>query len=40
VSLDEAMAASQASRSQLYRYFADNDARAREAIGFQTRRIT
>lgn len=39
MSLDEVMAASGTSKSQLYHYFADKDALVREVIELQTRRI-
>jgi AcrR family transcriptional regulator len=38
-SLDDVMAASGVSKSQLYHYFADKDALIREMIAFQTERV-
>lgn len=38
-SLDDVMAASATSKSQLYHYFDDKDALLREVIAFQTRRV-
>ena len=38
-SLDEVMAASGVSKSQLYHYFADKEALIREVIAFQTERV-
>ena len=39
-SLEDIMAASAASKSQLYHYFADKDALMRAVIEFQTRQVT
>ena len=39
-SLDDIMAASATSKSQLYHYFADKDALMRAVIELQTRRVT
>jgi TetR/AcrR family transcriptional repressor of nem operon len=39
-SLEDIMAASAVSKSQLYHYFADKDALMRAVIEFQTRRVT
>jgi len=39
LNLDEVMAASRTSKSQLYHYFADKEALIQEVIAFQTKRV-